>query len=133
VNTGKPVILFDGVCNLCNRSVQFVIKRDPQAKFSYASLQSGFGQTLLKQFNLPPGNFNSFILFQDNQVYTRSTGALKMLSQLEGWKWTRIFYIVPGFLRDAVYNIFSKYRYRWFGKMDECMIPTKELQARFID
>jgi len=133
VNTGKPVILFDGVCNLCNKSVQFVIKRDPQAKFSYASLQSGFGQSLLKQFNLPSGNFNSFILFQDNKVYTRSTGALKMLSQLEGWKWTRIFYIFPRFLRDAVYNIISKYRYRWFGKMDECMMPTKELQARFLD
>jgi len=133
VNTGNPVILFDGVCNLCNKSVQFVIKRDPQAKFSYASLQSGFGQSLLKQFNLPSGNFNSFILFQDNKVYTRSTGALKMLSQLEGWKWTRIFYIFPRFLRDAVYNIISKYRYRWFGKMDECMIPTKNLQARFLD
>ena len=133
MNTGKPVILFDGVCNLCNKSVQFVIKRDPQAKFCYASLQSGFGQSLLKQFNLPSGNFNSFILFQDNKVYTRSTGALKMLSQLEGWKWTRIFYIFPRFLRDAVYNIISKYRYRWFGKMDECMMPTKELQARFLD
>ncbi len=102
MNTDKPVILFDGVCNLCNKSVQFVIKRDPQAKFSYASLQSAFGQTLLKQFNLSPDNFNSFILFQDNKVYTRSTGALKMLSQVEGWKWTKALYIVPRFLRDAV-------------------------------
>ena len=133
MNTDKPVILFDGVCNLCNKSVQFVIKRDPQAKFSYASLQSGFGQKLLKQFNLPSGNFNSFILFQDNEVYTRSTGALKMLSQLKGWRWTRVLYLFPRFLRDAVYIIISKYRYRWFGKMDECMIPTKELQARFLD
>ena len=133
MNTDKPVILFDGVCNLCNKSVRFVIKRDPQGKFRYASLQSGFGQALLKQFNLPSGNFNSFILFQDNKVYTRSTGALKMLSQLEGWRWTRIFYIFPRVLRDAVYNMISKYRYRWFGKMDECMIPTKELQARFLD
>ena len=133
MNTDKPVILFDGVCNLCNQSVQFVIKRDPQAKFSYASLQSAFGQTLLKQFNLHADTFNSFILFQDNQVYARSTGALKMLSQLKGWKWIKILYILPRFLRDAVYNIISKYRYRWFGKMDECMIPTKELQARFLD
>jgi predicted DCC family thiol-disulfide oxidoreductase YuxK len=128
-----PVILFDGVCNLCNQSVQFVIKRDPLGKFNYASLQSAFGQSLLKQFNLPADNFDSFILFQDDKVYTKSTGALKMLSQLNGWRWTKIFYIIPRFIRDGVYNIIAKYRYKWFGKRDECMIPTKELQARFLD
>lgn len=133
MNSDKPVILFDGVCNLCNNSVQFVIKRDPQGIFKYASLQSDFGQQLLKQFNLPSDKFNSFILFQDNQVYTRSTGALKMLSQLKGWKWIKVFYIVPRFIRDGVYNLISTYRYRWFGKKDECMIPTKELKARFLD
>jgi predicted DCC family thiol-disulfide oxidoreductase YuxK len=133
VNTDKPVILFDGVCNLCSKSVQFVIKRDPEATFSYASLQSEFGQNLLKQFNQSPVNFNSFVLYQDNQLYTRSTGALKMLSQLKGWKWTTILFIIPRFLRDAVYNIISKYRYRWFGKKDECMIPAKEWKARFLD
>ena len=133
MNSDKPVILFDGVCNLCNNSVQFVIKRDPQGIFKYASLQSDFGQQLLKQFNLPSDKFNSFILFQDNQVYTRSTGALKMLSQLKGWKWIKVFYIVPRFIRDGVYNLISTYRYRWVGKKDECMIPTKELKARFLD
>jgi predicted DCC family thiol-disulfide oxidoreductase YuxK len=133
VNPTNPVILFDGVCNLCNKSVQFVIKRDPLGKFNYASLQSEFGQSLLKQFNLPVDNFASFILFQDDQVYIKSTGALKMLSQLNGWKWTKVFYIIPRFIRDGVYNIIAKYRYKWFGKRDECMIPTKELQARFLD
>lgn len=133
MNSDKPVILFDGVCNLCNKSVQFVIKRDTEGLFKYASLQSGFGQQLLKEFNLPQDKFNSFILFQDNKIYTRSTGALRMLTQLEGWKWVRVLNIIPRFIRDGVYNIISKYRYRWFGKKDECMIPTKELKARFID
>jgi predicted DCC family thiol-disulfide oxidoreductase YuxK len=133
VNTDKPVILFDGVCNLCSNSVQFVIKRDPQGLFRYASLQSDFGQQLLKEYNLPADQFNSFILYQDKQIYTRSTGALKMLTQLKGWKWTKIFYIVPRFIRDSIYNLIAKYRYSWFGKKDECMIPTKELKARFID
>ncbi|MBS1577352.1 MAG: DUF393 domain-containing protein, partial [Bacteroidetes bacterium] len=80
VNSDKPVILFDGICNLCNNSVQFVIKRDPEGIFKYASLQSDFGQQLLKEFNLPADKFNSFILFQDHKIYTRSTGALKMLA-----------------------------------------------------
>jgi len=133
VNTDKPVILFDGVCNLCNNSVQFVIKRDSQELFKYASLQSGFGQQLLKEFNLPADKFNSFILFQDNRIYTRSTGALKMLTQLKGWKWTGIFFIVPRFIRDGIYNLIARYRYQWFGKRNECMIPTQELKARFID
>jgi predicted DCC family thiol-disulfide oxidoreductase YuxK len=133
VNADNPVILFDGVCNLCNKSVQFVIKRDAQAKFNYASLQSAFGQSLLKQFNLPADTFDSFVLYQDKQIYTRSTGALKMLTQLQGWKWTKILYIIPRFIRDGIYNIIAKYRYRWFGKRDECMIPTKELLARFMD
>jgi predicted DCC family thiol-disulfide oxidoreductase YuxK len=133
VNSDKPVILFDGVCNLCNSSVQFVVKRDPEGIFRYASLQSDFGQQLLKKYNLPADTFNSFILYQDNQIYTRSTGALKMLSQLKGWKWTKAFSIIPRFIRDGVYNLISKYRYSWFGKKDECMIPTKELKARFMD
>lgn len=133
VNSDKPVILFDGICNLCNNSVQFVIKRDPEGIFKYASLQSDFGQQLLKEFNLPADKFNSFILFQDHKIYTRSTGALKMLAQLKGWKWASIFFIVPRFIRDGIYNFISKYRYSWFGKREECIIPTQELKARFID
>ena len=128
-----PIILFDGVCNLCNKSVQFVIKRDEEKKFRFASLQSEFGQKILERFNLPKNEFNSFILLQDDRIYTRSTGALKMLSQLKGWKWAGGFKIVPAFIRDGVYNLISKYRYKWFGKKDECMIPTPELRERFLD
>jgi len=110
-----------------------VIKRDPSGVFKYASLQSGFGQRLLKEHNLPADKFNSFILLQDNNIYTRSTGALKMLSQLNGWKWTKVLFVIPAFIRDGVYNLISKYLYRCFGKRDECMIPMPDLKGRFLD
>ena len=129
----KPVILFDGVCNLCSGSVQFILKRDKEKKFFFASLQSNYGQELLKRFHLPTDVFNSFILFQDEQIFTRSTAALKMFHQLNGWGWVKILWIFPKFIRDAVYNLIAKNRYKWFGKKDECWIPTPELKARFLD
>lgn len=128
-----PVILFDGVCNLCNHSVQFVIKRDKEAKFSFASLQSETGKKILEQFHLPSDKFNSFILYEDGKIYTHSTGALRMLSQLKGWKWTGALKYVPRFIRDGVYNLVAKNRYKWFGKKDECMVPTPELKSRFLE
>jgi predicted DCC family thiol-disulfide oxidoreductase YuxK len=129
----NPVILFDGVCNLCNGSVRFILKRDKEKRFLFASLQSNHGQDLLKQFDLPSDTFNSFILFQDGNIFTRSTAALKMFQQLKGWGWVKIFWIVPRFIRDAVYNLIAKNRYKWFGKKEECWIPTPELKARFLD
>ena len=129
----KPVILFDGVCNLCTGSVQFILKRDKEKKFLFASLQSNYGQNLLKQFNLPANKFNSFILYQDEKIYTRSTAALKMFQQIRNWKWVKIFWIVPGFIRDGVYNLIANNRYKWFGQKKECWLPTPELKARFLD
>ena len=129
----KPIILFDGVCNLCNKSVQFILKRDKDQKFLFASLQSLYGQKLLQKFNLPADNFNSFILYQDEKIYSSSTGALKMFSQLNGWRWMKIFWVVPKFIRDAVYNLIAKNRYKWFGKKEECWLPTPGLKARFLD
>lgn len=129
----KPVILFDGVCNLCNGSVQFILKRDKEKKFLFASLQSNYGQTLLRQLDLPTDTFNSFILFENGKVFTRSAAALKMFSQLRRWKWVKIFWIVPKFIRDAVYNLIAKNRYKWFGKKEECWLPTPDLKARFLD
>jgi len=129
----KPVILFDGVCNLCSGSVQFILKRDKEKKFLFASLQSAYGQKLLQQFNLPADNFNSFILYQDGKVFIKSTGALKMFSQLKNWGWVKIFWIIPKFLRDSVYNLIAKNRYKWFGKKEECWLPTPDLKARFLE
>jgi predicted DCC family thiol-disulfide oxidoreductase YuxK len=129
----KPVILFDGVCNLCNSSVQFVIKHDKQSKFLFASLQSSEGQQLLNKYALPENNFNSFVLIEDEKIFTRSTGALKVFGKLDGWyKILYVFMIVPKFIRDAVYNWIARNRYKWFGKKDECMIPAPELKARFL-
>ena len=129
----KPVILFDGVCNLCSGSVQFILKRDKEKKFLFASLQSNYGQDLLKQLDLPTDTFNSFILYEDGKIFARSTAALKMFSQLSGWGWVKIFFIVPKFIRDGVYNLIAKNRYKWFGKKEECWLPTPDLKARFLD
>jgi predicted DCC family thiol-disulfide oxidoreductase YuxK len=128
-----PLILFDGVCNLCNGSVQFIINRDKEAKFRFASLQSDAGKKILQQFQLPTDTFNSFILYQDGKIYTRSTAALRVFSQLKNWKWVGAFQYVPKFIRDGVYNLIARNRYKWFGKKDECMIPTPELKSRFLD
>jgi predicted DCC family thiol-disulfide oxidoreductase YuxK len=129
-----PVILFDGVCNLCNGAVQFVLKHDRVKKFSFASLQSNAGQELLKEYHLPAANYTSFVLLQDGKAYTRSTAALKVARNLNGlYKLGYAFMIVPKFIRDGIYNRVSNNRYKWFGKRTECMIPTAELKERFLD
>lgn len=130
----SAIILFDGVCNLCNGAVQFIIKRDKKGNFSFASLQSAEGQKLSKEYNLPVTDFNSFILIENNKVYTRSTGALRVTRKLRGlWPLIYGFIIIPKFIRDGVYNWIARNRYKWFGKKDECMIPTPELKARFLN
>lgn len=129
----SSIILFDGVCNLCNASVQFVIKHDTDARFSFASLQSDSGQKLLEQYHLQQTDFNSFVLIENQRVYTKSTAALMVAKRLNGL--IKLFYgfiIVPVFIRDAVYSLVAKNRYKWFGKKDSCMIPTPALQSKFL-
>ena len=129
----RPIILFDGVCNLCNGAVQFVIRHDKEEKFLFAALQSSFGQQLLQRHQLPVKQFDSVILLQDEKVYTKSTAALKVARQLNGAsKSLYIFIIVPKFIRDAVYAFIASHRYKWFGKTNECMIPTPQLKSRFL-
>jgi predicted DCC family thiol-disulfide oxidoreductase YuxK len=129
----KPLILFDGVCNLCNGSIQFVIKHDKESKFLFASLQSEKGQEILKHLGLKTDNFDSFILLDKGEIYTKSSGVLKEAAILGGWfKIFTIFYLVPTFIRDLFYSFVAKNRYRFFGKKDACMIPTPELKARFL-
>jgi predicted DCC family thiol-disulfide oxidoreductase YuxK len=132
-STYHPVILFDGACNLCNGVVQFIIKRDKTDAFRFASLQGRFGQSVLKKYNLPAEDFNSFILLDGERIYSKSSGALQVC-RIMGWPW-RIFYmliLVPGFIRDKVYGWISKNRYRWFGKT-ECLVPPPELSMKFMD
>lgn len=130
----NPVIFFDGVCNLCNSSVQFIIRHDKKKIFRFASLQSSIGQQLLKENKLVEKYFDSFILFENQTIYTRSTGALKCVKKLSPpWSWLYIFIIVPRFIRDGIYSWIAKNRYRWFGKKEACWLPSRELRSLFLD
>jgi len=134
MNLDKPIILFDGVCNLCNASVQFIIKRDSKKNFMFSSLQSDAGQAILLQNNLENLDFDTIILLEDGIVYDKSTAILKIIRRLSGfYKFGYIFIVVPKFIRDFVYKIIAKNRYKWFGKLDTCMIPTEELKLRFLE
>ncbi len=130
----RPIILFDGVCNLCNAAVNYVIDHDPQARFRLGALQSKAGANLLASVSLPDGFLESIILVEGSEVFLRSDAAIRIARRLTGparylW-WTRV---VPRFLRDPAYRLVARYRYNWFGKRDTCRVPTPELMDRFID
>lgn len=130
----KRIIFFDGLCNLCNGAVQFVIKRDTQNHFQFASLQSEYATEELAKFNLEPLHGDSFVLLENDKVYQRSTAALRVARRLKGlWPMLYVFIIVPRFIRDAVYNYIAKNRYKWFGKKESCWVPTPELKEKFLD
>ncbi|MEJ0032242.1 MAG: thiol-disulfide oxidoreductase DCC family protein [Bacteroidota bacterium] len=132
MGTSSPIILFDGVCNLCNQSIQFVIRHDPKSKFRFAALQSDFGQKQLREHHFNSEDFVSVILLVDNRVYDRSRAALEIARRLNGlWPLFYVFVIVPPFVRNFVYDWISRNRYKWFGRKDACMIPTPELKSRF--
>lgn len=132
-NNQTRILLFDGVCNLCNGIVQFTIKRDPHAKFKFASLQSESGQILLQQFGLPTNDFNSFVYIKGDNYFLKSSAGLHVLKDLGGpWKLLYAFIVVPKPIRDFVYNIIAKMRYKVFGKQETCMIPTSDLKQRFL-
>ena len=129
----KNLVLFDGVCNLCNASVQFVIKHDKNNIFYFAALQSKIGQEILKKNNLSITHLDTVIYLKNNQTYTKSSAALHILKDLKGfWQLGFVFIIIPKFLRDLVYNFISKRRYLLFGKMESCMLPTPALKAKFL-
>ena len=128
------IILFDGMCNLCSSSVQFIIKRDKKKLFRFASLQSSYGQKVSEQFGLPANEMKSFVLVKNGQLYSRSTAALLVAKELSGgWPLLSAFMILPPALRNPVYNLVAKNRYNWFGKKTECWLPSQELRERFLD
>lgn len=130
----EEIILFDGVCNLCNYFVQFVIKRDKNNIFKFSSLQSEFGQNLLRKFEKVNSEPDTVVLYKEEKMFTESTAAIKILSQLGfGYKFFFVFLIIPKFIRDAFYRFVADNRYRWFGKRDSCMVPTEELKNKFIN
>lgn len=130
---GPPVVLFDGVCNFCNNSINFIIARDPRGTFRFAPLQSEVAEAMLGSAGLPTSGHQSVVLFEDGRVHTRSDAALRIARRLSGaWPAFTVFRLVPGPIRDLVYNLIARNRYRLFGKRDACMIPTPEVRARFL-
>ncbi len=130
----EHLLLFDGVCVLCNRSVQIVIKRDKSRKFRFASLQSDFGSKVLDGFNLDKTLTDSVIYVRSGNVYTKSDAALRIAKTFGGfWKMSVVFFIFPRFLRNIVYDFIARNRYRWFGKTESCMMPDDSVTDLFID
>lgn len=128
----KTIVLFDGVCNLCNGVVQFIITEDKAGVFQFASQQSEIGQALLEAHQLPA--MNTVVLIDGVKVYTRSDAVLEIMKRLPTpWSWLGGLKIIPNFLRDAVYKLIARYRYNIFGRREACWLPTPELRARFLD
>jgi predicted DCC family thiol-disulfide oxidoreductase YuxK len=127
------IILFDGVCNFCNRTVSIIIKHDQSNQFHFAQLQSDFSKELIKQFGMDPNTFNSVLFIEGNQIYTKSDAVIRIAKELSGWP--RFFYFtkwIPKVIRNFIYNLIAKYRYRLFGKQENCLVPDENIQAKFL-
>ena len=129
----KHLLLFDGVCNLCNGAVTFIIDRDRKQRIVFASLQSELGQKILKQHQLSEEDFKSMVLVREGKISLRSSAVLEITKKLSGaWPLLYAFIIVPKFLRDWIYGIISANRYKWFGRKDQCRIPSPDIENRFV-
>jgi predicted DCC family thiol-disulfide oxidoreductase YuxK len=131
--TTNAIVLFDGVCNFCNNSVKFIIERDPDAYFSFASMQGSTGQEVLRTYHLDD-YFGSFVLIDNGKLYLKSSAALRICKHLKGfWKIGYFFLIVPVPIRDFFYNFIASNRYKWFGKRESCMLPSPDIRNRYLD
>ena len=127
------IILFDGVCNLCNGAVNFVIKRDPGNVFKFTPLQEKQGVLLLKKHAIDAQKLDSIVLVENKKVYTKSSAALRIARKMSNlWPLFFVLLIIPKFIRDGVYDFIAKNRYKWFGKKEQCMIPTPGLKEKFL-
>lgn len=132
--TGRKIIFFDGVCNLCNSSVNYVIDHDKRKQFFFASLQSEFSREILAEHGVDNEKLESIVLQKNNKVYRKSSAALEIARDMDGlWPLLYGFKIIPPFLRDFFYDIIAKNRYSWFGKQASCRLPTPQLKERFLD
>ncbi|WP_123537750.1 thiol-disulfide oxidoreductase DCC family protein [Halosimplex salinum] len=130
----KPILLFDGVCNLCNGSIQFVVDHDPEGTFRFAPLQSEAAEQLLDDVGFDDYDFDTFVLIDGGDYYTKSEAALRVASGLESpWSLAGVLRVIPRPLRDAVYDTVGRHRYAIFGKKAQCMIPTPEIRDRFVE
>jgi predicted DCC family thiol-disulfide oxidoreductase YuxK len=132
--TDGPIVLFDGVCGLCEASVQFIIDHDPKARFRFAPLQSEVGRRLLTQHHLDASALDTLVMIEEGRAYVRSTAALRIGMQLgNGYALlAEVLVVIPEPLRDAVYSWIARNRYRWFGNRDSCRVPTFDVAARFL-
>lgn len=135
LNKNQQLVLFDGICNLCEDSVQFIIKNDKENIFLFTTLQGETAKGLIDNFKINTEKVDSILLYTaDNKIFSKSTAALKIASKLKfPINLLRIFLIIPKFIRDYIYSFIAKNRYQWYGKKEACMIPTKKLQAKFLD
>lgn len=128
-----PILLFDGYCNLCSNSVQFILRHEKNNALLFGSLQSDKGKELLAHYSLNPEYIDSLVFIKNNKVYLKSSAALKLCLHLKGlYPLLYGFIIIPAFMRNWIYDYISKNRYKWYGKKDSCMIPDKELIKRFL-
>lgn len=131
--SNHKIILFDGICNLCNTAVNLVINIDKKDLFRFAALQSDIGQTLISKYNIDRSNTDSIILIENKKAYIKSTAALRIAKNLPGaYPLLYCFIIIPSFIRNWVYDYIAKNRYKWYGKKESCMIPTPKLQKKFL-
>ena len=130
---GGAIVLFDGECNLCNAWVNFIIDRDPGGYFKFSASQAEAARPILENYGVTDEAVNTIFLIEDGFLHRRSDAALRIARRLT-FPWPLFFglILIPRFLRDAVYNLVAKYRYRWFGKREECRVPTPELENRFL-
>lgn len=132
VNT--QIVIFDGICNFCNSSVNFIIARDPEGKFSFAPMQGEAAKMLMKQHGIDNPDLDTFLLIKNGKLYQRTDAALEIAKDLTGyWKYCRVFLMLPAPLRDIFYRLLAKNRYRIFGKREVCMVPTPDVRERFLN
>jgi predicted DCC family thiol-disulfide oxidoreductase YuxK len=133
METAHPIVLFDGVCNLCNGAVQLILRHDPAGRFRFASLQSPAGEALQTRLGIDPEALDSIVLIEGERWYRESDAALRIASQMSGaWRALGVLRAIPRPLRDPVYRWIARNRYRWFGKQETCWLPTPELRGRFL-
>jgi len=129
-----PLIIFDGVCNYCCGVVNSIIKRDPRAVFRFVPFQSETAHRILNDYDFPPDRLDTFVLIEDGKLYTKSEAGLRVQKLLGGFhKLLYAFIVVPAPVRDAVYDYIARHRYEWYGRKDECMIPTPDIKSRFLE
>jgi predicted DCC family thiol-disulfide oxidoreductase YuxK len=130
----RYIVIFDGVCNFCNGAVNFIIRRDPKALFSFTPMQSDSGKRLIEKYDATMVGGDTFLLIKNGQCYERTDAAIEIAGDLNGlWSMFRVFKILPKSFRDYFYRLFARNRYKLFGRREECMIPSPEVRGRFIE